>query len=894
MDILGGHRIAFNNLGVQLFADLERDLALTLTKGLSEKADLERVIAEQKELLRERQALIDAHESTSEQQQRKIREQESQLRYLGYGIARTGIESEALATRPEGIGKADRGRQRRALAITEDKSLENKENIPPVFDYLALDTPGPTLTRPVSTPPKPLNKPRIQSGILVDEATRTLSSYKDGEVQTDSIHSLDDLKEAYQELASSYNDIRYELDQYKEAYSRLAEKYTQNKAVWKQWSEQENARLVNSKKRRLEGGTTEPRAVGRKFNGYTTPATSIAGGSPTPRAPNISPIKPRFRPSVIHSSPKKGGLFPELLESGAGVAEGMKGSFEIIGENNLAGGDPKDDLGELPSSPLSSPPSSSLSIPETQALSSTIGVTQNSKTRDGGDSTESDDDPRPSGHYGDAPKEPVLPSRDSVFKVPVIKKEAGACSRGRTSQEGDSAARPVIIKSESHTSSEGFGYHIFDQESLDLDDIGQKPQTPRKRQKPHHPELETTENIGRPGWISGGFRITPTEDTRDTQDAEDDSPASALPPPTVSEGKPVDTWSGSQLARPTTPVGVAKAEPRSSPPFSVENRSNKTPPPLRRSSRTNAARKTLSPITKEKKLNAHSLPKARKRRIATPRAIASFAEDGTDGCEDINPASIHPPMVLSEMQWKQLERGMKGTTRLDDILNSPPSRTPNLSRLKKNMQSRTSPAKKRTWGGDGFEVPQVRSPSSAGPSTPARRAGGNTKSKARDISTLDISDFRVNPQVNDGKDYAFAETVRNREARKCLPGCMKTCCRDLVGFTEAAGLPAASKGPRWRSSSPASVGDSELPRRSPRKEPVNKEDKAKEFTNRYGRHRDAFERRRSPPGFWDADFPTTQELEQRRVAAEEMRRKRVEDMRKEAQRGSKGRFVYRD
>jgi hypothetical protein len=169
------------------------------------------------------------------------------------------------------------------------------------------------------------------------------------------------------------------------------------------------------------------------------------------------------------------------------------------------------------------------------------------------------------------------------------------------------------------------------------------------------------------------------------------------------------------------------------------------------------------------------------------------------------------------------------------------------------------------------------------------------KSKARDISsTLDISDFRVNPEVNDGKDYAFAETVRNRDARKCLPGCMKTCCRDLVGFTEAAGLPAVSKGPRWRSSSPAPVDGCDLPRRNPRKESVSREDKAKEFTNRYGRHRDAFERRRSPPGFWDADFPTTPELEQQRVVAEEMRRKKVEDMRKEAGKGNKGRYVYRD
>jgi len=761
--------------------------------------------------------------------------------------------------------------------------------MPPIFNYLAQDTPSRTLTRPVSPPLKPLHNPRTQSSILADEAARALFSYKDGEVQTGSIPSLDDLKKAYQELASSYGDIRYELDQYKEAYNRLAEKYTQNKAVWKQWSEQENARLINSKKRRIDRGSTEPQTVGRKFNDYTT---SITGGSPTPRAPDISPIEPRFRPSVVHSSPKKGGLFHRLLGSGAGVAGGVKEPFELVGENNPIVGDPKEGPEELASSPLSSPPSS-LSIPETQAPSKTFEVTQNSKSRGDGESTESDDEPGSSDHCSGALNEPVLPSRDPAFKVPEIKKEMDACGHGRISQEGDSVARPVIIKSESHASSEGFGYHIFDQGSLDLDDIGQKPQTPRKRQKPCRPELETTEDINRPGWISGGFRIAPTGDTGETQDTESNLPALALPPPTTSEGKPLGIRSDSHLARPTIPMGTARAGPGSSPPFSIQNKGG-NPPPLRRSSRTSAAREAVSPITEEKKLDVHAPQKTKKRRIATPGGIASFAEDGTDGCDDINPTSIHPPMALSEKQRNRLERDMKGTARLDDVLNSPPSRTPNLARLKKNIQSRTSPAKKRTWGGDGFEATPARPSSSAGPSTSTRRAGGNTKSKARDRSTLDISDFRVNPEVNGGKDYAFAETVRNREARKCLPGCMKTCCRDLVGFTEAAGLPAVSKGPRWRSSSPVLVEDCEPPRRSWRNEPASKEDKAKEFTNRYGRHRDAFERRRSPPGFWDADFPTTQELEQQRVAAEETRKKKVEDMRKEAERGSKGRFVFKD
>jgi len=158
----------------------------------------------------------------------------------------------------------------------------------------------------------------------------------------------------------------------------------------------------------------------------------------------------------------------------------VKGSFEPVDENSLIASDPKEGPEELTSSPLSSPPSS-LSISETQAQSKTFGVTQKSKLPDGGNSTESEDEPGSSDHYSSALDKPVLPSRDSAFKIPMIKKEKDVCGHGHISQERDSVARPVIIKSEFHASSEGLGYHIFDQESLDLDDIGQKPQTLRKR-----------------------------------------------------------------------------------------------------------------------------------------------------------------------------------------------------------------------------------------------------------------------------------------------------------------------------------------------------------------------------------------------------------------------------
>lgn len=65
------------------------------------------------------------------------------------------------------------------------------------------------------------------------------------------------------------------------------------------------------------------------------------------------------------------------------------------------------------------------------------------------------------------------------------------------------------------------------------------------------------------------------------------------------------------------------------------------------------------------------------------------------------------------------------------------------------------------------------------------------------------------------------------------------------------------------------------------------------FANEHGKHKQAFERRSTPPGYWRADFPTTQEQATDRQTAEEMKRKEVEDRHREAMREG-GRWMFRD
>lgn len=69
--------------------------------------------------------------------------------------------------------------------------------------------------------------------------------------------------------------------------------------------------------------------------------------------------------------------------------------------------------------------------------------------------------------------------------------------------------------------------------------------------------------------------------------------------------------------------------------------------------------------------------------------------------------------------------------------------------------------------------------------------------------------------------------------------------------------------------------------------------KAAQLAQKHGRHRHAFQRSTTPPGFWRTDFPTTQETEEDREKAGVLERSKVEERYREAMRPG-GMWVFRD
>ncbi|KAG9694203.1 SAE2-domain-containing protein, partial [Aureobasidium melanogenum] len=170
--------------------------------------------------------------------------------------------------------------------------------------------------------------------------------------------------------------------------------------------------------------------------------------------------------------------------------------------------------------------------------------------------------------------------------------------------------------------------------------------------------------------------------------------------------------------------------------------------------------------------------------------------------------------------------------------------------------------------------------------------------RARPLHRLNLDDFRVNPNTAGGQlGYAYRESVRKREEKKCLPGCTREeCCGAIRRFIAAGGLPQDT-----------SLTDDELTlqgylgsayastiHKATAQERQNMlvEARTKAFADQHGKHREIWQRPQTPPGFWRTEMPTTQELEQDWEEASKRDRQKVEERWREAMRG--GRYVFRD
>lgn len=164
--------------------------------------------------------------------------------------------------------------------------------------------------------------------------------------------------------------------------------------------------------------------------------------------------------------------------------------------------------------------------------------------------------------------------------------------------------------------------------------------------------------------------------------------------------------------------------------------------------------------------------------------------------------------------------------------------------------------------------------------------------RSRTVDRLSLDNFRINPDRNEGVDYAFDDVVRKRDQRQCLPGCTRPdCCGSRFRAMAKVGGLRALPG-RESIDEDQEILENYLGDQKYRLEAMNEDErltllidaKAEALAARYGRHRYAHERHHSPPGFWRADMPSTQELEEDREEARRMEKEKVESRYREAMR----------
>jgi hypothetical protein len=178
--------------------------------------------------------------------------------------------------------------------------------------------------------------------------------------------------------------------------------------------------------------------------------------------------------------------------------------------------------------------------------------------------------------------------------------------------------------------------------------------------------------------------------------------------------------------------------------------------------------------------------------------------------------------------------------------------------------------------------------------SPSRNQG---RLRSKPITELTVQDFKVNPVYNQGYSHAFSETVRKRGDRMCLPGCTNPqCCGSTFRtLAEAQGpLPFSQEetlledylGDAYDNMNMTQMSSEE-------RQELVLQARTKKMAKETGKHREAWERRRTPPGFWRVDFPTTQEQQEDRERSKEQEKKVVQERWLEAQRKG-GKWIFRD
>jgi hypothetical protein len=570
----------------------------------------------------------------------------------------------------------------------------------------------------------------------------------------------------------------------------------------------------------------------------------------------------------------------------------------------------------LPSSAVVTP-KAGLQPAAKSILGSKDGAMGSEKALHGSQTTSSCETDQPSSPLQETTHNPLVLDEDE--RVVIVSE---ACRKRKRDASGEdvgafqsctdkkgSPEKPVWIKEERYSSPVGSPTRrAFPRtETLDLDEIGDRIDTPRKRRRL---ELLHRASSLRAGVMDESRHERSTSEPLECQLSERDFSDENIDPtftPELARG-----------SRNPFPLFDDKALSEPSHSFVLKKEIKEEPTPSRsqlRALNTRSTNQRVLPRTDDP-----NGVKGRKRDLESgAKAIHVLAEDGNH--------LPKPSRVLSPASRKRA--GM----RLEDLLDRPtPTKQPLV----------VDPQPSRILRKDGLELatplapislrsidtptsgmlpsPTSLLPTKAAPTFRMPRPLSASKYttprvkplRDRPMTALRADDFKLNPRIFRDLDTT-AEPVRGREARRHqMTGCKDPTCATCGGQLKflATGLPITVGSTLF-----ASTQDDELTEdeklikyylganfnqaRVARMDSDERESliiKAKEqiISERHIRHRiKPNQRAKSPPGFWNVDMPSTQEIEEQREEADRREKVEVAERYREAMRDG-GKWIFKD
>jgi len=137
------------------------------------------------------------------------------------------------------------------------------------------------------------------------------------------------------------------------------------------------------------------------------------------------------------------------------------------------------------------------------------------------------------------------------------------------------------------------------------------------------------------------------------------------------------------------------------------------------------------------------------------------------------------------------------------------------------------------------------------------------KFKSRTIN----AEFEINPDANDGLNYAYDAVVRDKDERRKMHGSDCECCKEY--YRTVGPLPPRLQAPLWRTP-PSSPRSKAIMFASPMNVDEENEKEIERHKQEISRHRHNWAPPSTPPKYWSIGFPDTQEVREINRAAEEM------------------------